>query len=247
MTCASAAAVLVAGQPSPSSTSSSLSPSLQSSPLLDSTVHPISNHHLATDIEDDQELENDEHEHDDCIKPTATTSPLLLNLGRISPVEELTPAIPILPASSSSALPVRRHHHLHSDCNSSTNTSIATPASVSSLPTTNSTSTQEREQGGEARTARLVLDWSRPHTSSAIFHSSSGVSRVHIQVREPQSRAQASIERLKWRVPAALLPSVVGVGSATSSSPGSASRRNTRSGADSPTRSPSSSKGVARG
>jgi len=205
MTCDSYASCLSAGQSEGAFEVTSLPEYSQS------TTHPSAptpSTALNEQPEDDERLPQSEdgetiQDSDDsastCIPASASTSPLLSQLGPISPVEELVPAVHI-PAATSS--PSRRH--------------LDHPA-----PPASATATGNTPAASTAHTCRLVLDWSRSRTVGAIFQSSSGVNRIHIQAREPRSRHQASIERLKWRVPSSLTYSNSSVVQRTASPPAS--------------------------
>jgi hypothetical protein len=146
---------------------------------------------------------------------TASTSPLLSQLGPISPVEEVVPAV------HSTSSPSRRllQHSLASGSSSS----LATPSAVTSALRKDSAPLSANRESGQ--TCSLVLDWSRPRTSGAIFQSSSGVRRVHIEARPPHSISKASIERLKWKVPPDLLSSRTTSVASTKAEPAIATER----------------------
>ncbi|KAK9896987.1 hypothetical protein P389DRAFT_194632 [Cystobasidium minutum MCA 4210] len=165
--------------------------SLSSSPSSSSdTLHPhlavsTGNSHLSIEQPDEEE---ETAADTPLIRSRPSTSPIISHLGPISPIEELTPAIvnPISSPRRTAASPAAQAQ-AQSDSISSTATSESiTPSSKSNT------------------TCKLVLDWSHPRTSGAIFQSSSGVSRVQLAVRPPIARAQASIERLKWSASSAL-------------------------------------------
>lgn len=191
MTCmkraASTSGGLGAGQPRSS---------LEEHDILSAPSRPLSAHSAAAAssaqssslaIRNALQPDSDTIDSDDTPETTATASPLLSQVGPISPVEELVPAVYLTSSPS-------RRLFQQSVAPAS---SSATPTILSFAPGHNSAPLPATALSGQ--TCRLVLDWSRPRASGAIFHSSSGVHRVRIQARPPHIISQTSIERLKWR------------------------------------------------